>query len=101
MPSGHPGRKCSVDRNSLSVYPDDMTTVHPSSVDIAGTAWPVYKLEALAAALVTGVLLGLILGSPQVAVLAAAAVAAVRWIVGAYAARRAAPVRPVRVPSLR
>ncbi|MFC8385139.1 hypothetical protein [Nocardia sp. NPDC056952] len=54
-----------------------------ATVDIAGSAWPVYKLEALAAALVVAALLLLIIGSPQVAVLAAAAVAAVRWTVGA------------------
>jgi hypothetical protein len=54
-----------------------------ATVDIAGSAWPVYKLEALVAALVVGALLLLIIGSPQVAVLAAAAVAAVRWTVGA------------------
>ncbi|MFD6401393.1 hypothetical protein [Nocardia sp. NPDC060249] len=54
-----------------------------ATVDIAGSAWPVYKLEALVAALVVGALLLLIIGSPQVAVLVAAAVAAVRWTVGA------------------
>ncbi|MFD4357370.1 hypothetical protein ACFWPX_32825 [Nocardia sp. NPDC058518] len=54
-----------------------------ATVDIAGSAWPVYKLEALVAALVVGALLLLIVGSPQVAVLAAAAVAALRWTVGA------------------
>ncbi|MFJ2669047.1 hypothetical protein ACIO14_32335 [Nocardia fluminea] len=54
-----------------------------ATVDIAGSAWPVYKLEALVAALVVGALLLLIIGSPQVAVLAAATVAAVRWTVGA------------------
>lgn len=54
-----------------------------ATVDIAGSAWPVYKLEALVAALVVGALLLLIVGSPQVAVLAAAAVAAVRWTIGA------------------
>lgn len=54
-----------------------------ATVDIAGSAWPVYKLEALVAALVVGALLLLVVGSPQVAVLAAAAVAAARWTVGA------------------
>ncbi len=54
-----------------------------ATVDIAGSAWPVYKLEALVAALVVGALLLLIVGSPQVAVLAGASVAAVRWTVGA------------------
>ncbi len=52
-------------------------------MDIAGTAWPVYKLEAVAAGLVTALLLALITGSAQTAVLAAATVAALRWITGA------------------
>ncbi|MFC9999224.1 hypothetical protein [Nocardia sp. NPDC127526] len=70
-----------------------MAVVHPTqakrararaaTVDIAGTAWPVYKLEALAAGLVTALLLALITGSVQTAVLAAATVAALRWIAGA------------------
>lgn len=61
-----------------------------ATVDVAGIAWPVYKLEALVAALVIGALLLLIVGSPQVAVLTAASVAAVRWTIGATrtAARR-------------
>jgi len=41
----------------------------------------VYKLEALALGLLTCLLLFLITGSPQVAVLAAAAVGALRWTV--------------------
>ncbi|WP_067545730.1 hypothetical protein [Nocardia crassostreae] len=70
-----------------------MAVVHPTqvervrsqapTVDIAGTAWPVYKLEAVAAGLVTALLLALITGSAQTAVLAAATVAALRWITGA------------------
>ena len=74
-------------RTSMSVYPVCMAVVTPSAasatVDIAGSAWPVYKLEALVAGLVVGALLLLILGSAQSAVLAAAAVAALRWSVGA------------------
>ncbi|PXX62387.1 hypothetical protein DFR70_107255 [Nocardia tenerifensis] len=70
-----------------------MAVVHPSArsatVDIAGTAWPLYKLEALAAALVTCLILAVITGSPQVAVLVAAAVGATRWLVGLAVARRA------------
>ncbi|MCM6773283.1 hypothetical protein NDR87_07350 [Nocardia sp. CDC159] len=62
-----------------------MTAVNPTpraaSVDIAGSAWPVYKLEALALALLTCLVLVLVTGSPQVAVLAAAAVAALRWVI--------------------
>ncbi|MFC4374418.1 hypothetical protein ACFO5K_09905 [Nocardia halotolerans] len=64
-----------------------MAVVTPSAasatVDIAGSAWPVYKLEALVAGLVVGALLLLVTGSAQAAVLLAAAVAAVRWTVGA------------------
>ncbi|MFF2087669.1 hypothetical protein ACFVVM_28160 [Nocardia sp. NPDC058176] len=64
-----------------------MAVVTPSAasatVDIAGSAWPVYKLEALVAGLVVGALLLLVVGAPQTAVLVGAAVAAVRWIVGA------------------
>ncbi|MCP2293523.1 hypothetical protein [Nocardia amikacinitolerans] len=69
-----------------------MATAHPISVDIAGTAWPVYKLEALAAGLVAGVLLLLITGSPQIAVLAAAAITVLCWTLGHVAARRDAGV---------
>ncbi|MFE9579699.1 hypothetical protein ACFYO1_25155 [Nocardia sp. NPDC006044] len=71
-----------------------MAVVHPSArsatIEIAGSAWPLYKLEALAAALVTCLILALITGSPQVAVLIAAAVGAARWLVGAAVARRSA-----------
>ncbi|WP_405135894.1 hypothetical protein [Nocardia sp. NBC_01388] len=51
------------------------------TVSIAGTAWPVYKLEALAAGLIIALVLLLITGSPQIAVLAAATAVALRWIV--------------------
>lgn len=64
----------------------------PATIDIAGSAWPVYKLEALAAALVVGALLLLITGSAQVAVLSAAGVAAVRWAFGAVGAARSSSV---------
>ncbi|MFC9967788.1 hypothetical protein [Nocardia ignorata] len=67
-----------------------MAVVTPSTasatVDVAGVAWPVYKLEALVAGLVVAALLLLVVGSPQVAVLAAASVAALRWVVGAASA---------------
>ncbi|APE34127.1 hypothetical protein BOX37_09295 [Nocardia mangyaensis] len=69
-----------------------MAVVTPSAasatVDIAGSAWPVYKLEALVAGLVVGALLLLVVGSAQTAVLVGAAVAAVRWIIGATRAHR-------------
>ncbi|HLS75929.1 MAG TPA: hypothetical protein VK083_03940 [Nocardia sp.] len=67
-----------------------MATVHHPgldvpTVDIAGSPWPVYKLEALVAGLAVAAVLGLLTGSAQVAVLAAAAVASVRagWAVAA------------------
>lgn len=51
-----------------------------ATVNIAGTAWPVYKLEALAAAAAVALLIALITGSAQAAVLAAATAAALRWV---------------------
>lgn len=76
----------------MCVYPVCMAVVTPSAasatVDIAGSAWPVYKLEALVAGLVVGALLLLVVGTPQTAVLVGAAVATVRWIIGATRAHR-------------
>ncbi|MGU3434142.1 hypothetical protein ACNHUS_14110 [Actinomycetes bacterium M1A6_2h] len=51
------------------------------TVDIAGTAWPVYKLEALALGLIAFVVTFAIAVSLQPAVLLGAAVAAVAWLV--------------------
>jgi hypothetical protein len=69
-----------------------MAAVHPSAhsamFEIAGSAWPVYKLEALVVGLVTGAVLMLVTGSPQIAVLAASAGGALRGILGLAAARR-------------
>jgi hypothetical protein len=62
--------------------------VHPITVDIAGTAWPTYKLEALAAGLVTCLILALITGSLQMAVLVAATVGGARWIIGRVGTQR-------------
>ncbi|NEW41536.1 hypothetical protein GV794_09265 [Nocardia cyriacigeorgica] len=59
----------------------------PATIDIAGSAWPVYKLEALVAGVLAGLALALIVGSGQVAVLAAAAVTSLVWIVGLVRAR--------------
>lgn len=58
------------------------------TIDIAGTPWPLYKLEALALGVLILSVLALVTGSVQVAVLAGAAVATVRWIVGAVGAAR-------------
>ncbi|WP_194819469.1 hypothetical protein [Nocardia sp. XZ_19_385] len=70
-----------------------MKTVYPHTVDIAGSAWPVFKLEALAAGLLAGLILALVIGSLQVAVLVGAAVAAGRWALGSAGARRSSPPR--------
>ncbi|ONM46845.1 hypothetical protein [Nocardia donostiensis] len=51
---------------------------------IAGVTWPVYKLEALAAGLLTLLALGLITASAQTAVLTAASVAALVWFAGQW-----------------
>lgn len=64
-----------------------MTVVNPSQtvgrgarkVDIAGSQWPVYKLEALALGVLAGLVLVLVTGSPQVAILTAATFATLRW----------------------
>ncbi|BCK56994.1 hypothetical protein [Nocardia wallacei] len=58
------------------------------TIDIAGTPWPLYKLEALVLGAVVLAVLALVTGSPQVAVLAGAAVATVRWVVGAVGTAR-------------
>ncbi|MGY4102176.1 hypothetical protein ACW2Q0_21875 [Nocardia sp. R16R-3T] len=59
-----------------------------TAVDIAGSAWPMYKLEAIALGLALCVVLALITGSLQVAVLVAAGVGAGRWLVGQVATSR-------------
>lgn len=56
------------------------------AVDIAGTRWPLYKLEALVIALLTVLVLGLVTGSAQTAVLVGAAVGALLWVTGRYRA---------------
>ncbi|MEV2221991.1 hypothetical protein AB0E01_19220 [Nocardia vinacea] len=57
------------------------------AVDIAGSAWPMYKLEAIALGLLVCLALALITGSLQVAVLVAAGVGTGRWLVGQIGAR--------------
>ncbi|MEV6070811.1 hypothetical protein AB0L82_30075 [Nocardia sp. NPDC052001] len=65
------------------VHPTQMhrTPVRVATVNIAGTAWPLFKLEALAAGLVIALVLLLVTGSAQTAVLAGATVMAIRWVV--------------------
>ncbi|MBJ8343182.1 hypothetical protein [Antrihabitans sp. YC2-6] len=58
-------------------------------VDIAGTAWPVFKLEAVALGSIV-FLLALLLGSMQVAVLAGATVCAAFWVAGTLRSDRQA-----------
>ena len=57
-----------------------MTTLD-AAVPIAGVPWPVYKLLALAAGLVALVLVGIVTASAAPAVLTAAAVTTVVWLV--------------------
>ncbi|MFR9753100.1 hypothetical protein ACL02S_18975 [Nocardia sp. 004] len=56
-----------------------------ATLDIAGSAWPVYKLDALVIGLATCLVLVLITGSPQIAVLVATGAGAVRWLIGQVA----------------
>ena len=51
-------------------------------VDVAGTAWPLFKLEALAAGLIVFVIALVIGASMQVAVLGAAGVGLIVWLAG-------------------
>ena len=52
--------------------------LRPASIEIAGSAWPLYKLEALAAALATCLIFAVITGSLQAAVLTGAVIGVVR-----------------------
>ncbi|MGC0364449.1 Flp pilus assembly protein TadB [Rhodococcus sp. 27YEA15] len=55
------------------------TVAATRAVDIAGTAWPLYKLEALVLGFVLFVVAGALTQSLQVAVLTAAAASVVTW----------------------
>ncbi|MGY1899026.1 hypothetical protein [Nocardia gipuzkoensis] len=72
-----------------------MAVVHPparsATIDIAGSAWPVYKLDALFVGLAAFLVLALITGSLQIAVLVAAALSAARWLIGLASVRRDEP----------
>lgn len=61
-----------------------VAAVSSGAVDIAGTRWPLYKLEALVIALLTVLVLGLVTGSAQIAVLAGTAVGVLLWAMGHY-----------------
>jgi hypothetical protein len=54
----------------------------PAVVDIAGSRWPVYKLEALVAGLLTFLVPAVVLGSAQIGVLLGGAVGALLWALG-------------------
>ncbi|MGA6207678.1 hypothetical protein [Nocardia testacea] len=57
-------------------------------VDIAGSRWPVYKLEALVVGLLAFLVPAVVLGSTQTGVLLGAAVGAVLWTTGWWRAAR-------------
>ncbi|MBO0853221.1 MAG: hypothetical protein J2P18_05565 [Nocardia sp.] len=57
-------------------------------VPLAGVPWPVYKLESLVLAAMVALVLAVVTGSAQVAVLVAAAAATLRWAAGTRTARR-------------
>ncbi|UYP17445.1 hypothetical protein OED52_12085 [Rhodococcus sp. Z13] len=63
----------------MSVLDTRMRSVTTDGVDIAGTIWPLYKLEALAVGFLTLLALLVITGTAQTAVLGAAAVTVVVW----------------------
>lgn len=60
----------------------DAAPQRPRTVDIAGTAWPLFKLEALVAAVIVFLVAALIVQSLQVSVLAAAATGVIVWLAG-------------------
>ncbi|MEV0948777.1 hypothetical protein [Rhodococcus sp. NPDC049939] len=59
------------------------------TVDIAGTDWPLYKLEALGVALMTFAIVLVVTQTLQTAVLTAAAIAVVVWWARRYYSRHA------------
>ena len=65
------------------------TAVHgAAAVEIAGSRWPVYKLEALVVGLLVFLVAALVPGSVQTGVLLGAAVGALLWSVGWWRATR-------------
>ena len=66
-------------------------TTDLAGVDIAGTEWPLYKLEALAVGVLLLVVLFVLTGTAQTAVLAAAAATTVTWWVRLAYYRRTSP----------
>lgn len=72
-----------VAKTLVITYRCSMTTVERirSEVSVAGVPWPTYKLAALAAALVTLLLVGAVTASAAAAVLTAAGVGTAVWLV--------------------
>ncbi|WP_420880478.1 hypothetical protein [Rhodococcus sp. (in: high G+C Gram-positive bacteria)] len=64
---------------TTAALPRRTGTPPAATVDLAGTAWPLYKLEALAAGLVVFVLVLAVTQVLQAAVLSAAGVAVAVW----------------------
>ncbi|WP_063062513.1 hypothetical protein [Nocardia sienata] len=56
----------------------------PAVVDIAGSRWPVYKLEALIVGSLVFLVVAVVLGSVQAGVLLGAAVGALLWSTGRW-----------------
>lgn len=54
-------------------------TARVAGVDLAGTEWPLYKLEALAVGALLLIALFVITGTAQIAVLTAAAATTITW----------------------
>ncbi|MGX7725750.1 hypothetical protein [Rhodococcus sp. 5G237] len=63
----------------MSVLDTRIRRERTDGVDIAGTIWPLYKLEALASGLLTLLVVLIVTTSTQSAVLGAAAVTVVVW----------------------
>jgi hypothetical protein len=60
----------------------------PAVVDIAGSRWPVYKLEALVVGLLVFLVAAIVLGSVQTGVLLGAALGASLWSTGWWRSAR-------------
>ncbi|MGW0181052.1 hypothetical protein [Nocardia sp. NPDC003345] len=71
--------------HSLELRAGDSTA---PGIDIAGTRWPLYKLEALGVGLLVFLIPAVILGSAQAGVLLGAAVGALLWTLGRWRATR-------------
>lgn len=63
----------------MSVLETSMRRPRTDGVDLAGTIWPLYKLEAVAAGFLTFAVVLLVTGAAQPAVLGAAAIATLTW----------------------